>query len=180
MPIIDIIIAVALIVSIIVGFVRGFVKEAISIATLVVAIWASLYFGPAVGDVSESWLSSDELQTWFGRILVFGVILALGGLLGWGISKLVRLSVLSGFDRLLGSGFGALRGVLLTALFVIGGQFAGFDNDEWWLESELLPHFEKVADWIKVMAPKGYELIIPDGTATELPIELPVGLPQEL
>ncbi len=180
MPIIDIIIAVALIVSIIVGFVRGFVKEAISIATLVVAIWAALYFGPAVGDVSESWLNSDELQTWFGRILVFGVVLAAGGLLGWGISKLVRLSVLSGFDRLLGSGFGALRGVLLTALFVIGGQFAGFDNDEWWLESELLPHFEVVADWIKVMAPKGYELIIPDGTATELPLELPVELPQEL
>ena len=140
MPIIDIIIAVALVVSVIIGFVRGFVKEAISIATLVIAIWAALYFGPAVGDVSESWLSSEELQVWFGRILVFVVILAVGGLLGWGISKLVRLSVLSGLDRLLGSLFGVLRGVLLVALFVIGGQFAGFDNDEWWLESRLLPH----------------------------------------
>jgi len=178
MPIIDIIIAIALIISIIVGFMRGFVKEAISIATLVIAIWAALYFGPAVGDVSQSWLSSEELQTWFGRILVFGVILAVGGLLGWGISKLVRLSVLGGVDRLLGSGFGALRGVLLTAVFVIGGQFAGFDNDDWWLKSELLPHFEVAADWIKVMAPKGYELIIPDGTATELPVPLPVELPQ--
>lgn len=174
MPIIDIIIAIALVTSIIVGFVRGFVKESISIATLVIAIWAALYFGPVVGEVSQSWLSSEEMQTWFGRILVFAIILSVGGLLGWGISKLVRLSVLSGLDRLMGSLFGILRGILLVALFVIGGQFSGFDNDDWWLQSRLLPHVEVVADWIKVMAPKGYELIIPDEVADELPVDLPV------
>ncbi len=176
MPIIDIIIAIALGVSVIVGFVRGFVKESISIGSLVVAIWASLYFGPAVGNVSESWLNSQELQTWFGRILVFAVIVSVGSLLGWGISKLIRLSVLSGFDRILGSAFGALRGILLVALFVIGGQFAGFNNDSWWLQSRSLPYFGVVADWIKVMAPKGYELIIPDEVAGESPVQLPVDL----
>lgn len=176
MPIIDIIIAVALTLSIIIGFVRGFVKEAISIATLVIAIWASLYFGPALGGISESWLSAPELQIWFGRILLFAVILAVGGLLGWGISKLVRLSVLSGVDRFLGSMFGAIRGILLVALFVIAGQLSGFDNDRWWLQSRLLPHFEVVADWIKVMAPKGYELIVPDEIADELPVDLPMDL----
>lgn len=176
MAIIDIIIAVALTISIIVGFMRGFVKEFISIATLVVAIWAALYFGPVVGNVSDSWLSSEELQMWFGRMLVFGVVLAVGGLLGWGISKLVRLSVLSGLDRMMGSLFGIVRGILLTALFVIGGQFAGFDNDDWWLQSRLLEHFVVVADWIKEMAPKGYELIVPDNIAEELPVDLPAEL----
>ena len=176
MPIIDIIIAVALTASIIVGFVRGFVKESISIATLVIAIWAALYFGPAVGEVSQSWLNSVELQTWFGRILVFAIILSVGGLLGWGISKLVRLSVLSGLDRFMGSLFGMLRGVLLVALLVIGGQFSGFDNDDWWLQSRLLPHFSVVADWIKVMAPVGYELMVPDEVADELPVDLPMDL----
>lgn len=171
MPIIDIIIAVALLISIVVGFLRGFVKEAISIATLVIAIWAALYFGPAVGNVSEEWLSSAELQVWFGRIMVFAVILIVGALLGWGISRLIRLSLLSGFDRLFGSLFGMVRGVILVAVFVIGGQFAGFDNDEWWMNSRLLPHFEVVADWIKVMAPKGYDLIVPDETADALPTQ---------
>ena len=176
MPIIVIIIAVALVVSIVIGFVRGFVKEAISIATLVVAIWAALYFGPVVGDLSKSWLSSSEMQVWFGRILVFAIVLSVGGLIGWGVSKLVRLSVLSSLDRFLGSVFGALRGLLLAALFVLAGQFAGFDNDEWWIKSRLLPHFEVVADWIKEMAPKGYELIIPDEVADELPVDLPIEL----
>ncbi len=176
MPIIDIIIAVALVVSIVIGFVRGFVKEAISIATFVVAVWAALYFGPVVGDLSKSWLSSSGMQAWFGRILVFAIVLSVGGLIGWGVSKLVRLSVLSSLDRFLGSVFGALRGLLLAALFVLAGQFSGFENDEWWIDSRLLPHFEVVADWIKEMAPRGYELIIPDEVADEFPVGLPVQL----
>ena len=174
MPYIDIFITVAIVISVVVGFVRGFVKEAISIGALLFAIWAALYFGPAVGDVSQSWLSSEELQMWFGRVLVFAVVLSLGGLLGWGISKLVRLSVLSGMDRLMGSIFGAARGILLVAVAVIGGQFAGFDNDDWWTESRLMPHVQVVSDWIAVMAPQGLELIIPDDTADSLPIDIPV------
>ena len=176
MPIIDILMAVAVLISVVIGIVRGFVKEAISIVSLLLAIWAALYFGPAVGDLSESWLSSEELQTWFGRILVFALVLSIGGLLGWAISKMVRLSVLSGIDRLLGALFGAARGALLLAVFVIAGQFAGFDNDEWWLQSRLIPPFEVVAEWIKEMAPQGYELLIPDDTAETLPVALPEDL----
>lgn len=172
MPIIDILIAVALIISVAVGIVRGFVKEAISIAALLVAIWAALYFGPGVGEVSDSWISSQEMQTWFGRVLVFAVILSLGGLIGWGISKLVRLSVLSGIDRMVGAVFGVARGVLLVALFILGGQFAGFDNDPWWQASKAIPHMEVVVEWIKVMAPQGYDMLIPDSPAQSMPIEL--------
>ena len=172
MPIVDILIAVALIISVVVGILRGFVKEAISIAALLVAIWAALYFGPGIGEISYSWISSKEMQVWFGRVLVFAVILSLGGLIGWGISKLVRLSVLSGIDRLVGAVFGVARGILFVALFILGGQFAGFDNDNWWLDSKTIPHLEVVAEWIKVMAPQGYDLIMPDVPATSIPIEL--------
>lgn len=160
MPIIDILIAVAVVISVIVGVIRGFVKEAISLAALLVAIWAALYFGPSVGEISDSWLSSEELKAWFGRVLVFAVVLSIGGLLGWGISKLVRLSVLSGMDRLAGSAFGAARGILLAALFVLGGEFAGFNNDPWWQTSILIPQLEVVAEWIEVMAPQGYEILV--------------------
>ena len=172
MPIIDIIIAAAILVSIIVGVFRGFVKEAISIAALLIAIWAALYFGPEVGDISDNWFKSEELQMWFGRVLVFLVILALGGLLGWGISKLVHHSVLSGMDRGLGAAFGLARGIVLVAVAIIGGEFAGFDNDAWWLESSFIPQIEVVADWIKVMAPEGLDIITPDEQAEDLPIEV--------
>jgi len=172
MPIIDILIAVAITLSVVVGIMRGFVKEAVSIAALLAAIWAALFFGPSAGDISESWLGSEGAQLWFGRIIVFAVVLSIGGLIGWGVSKMVRLSVMSSMDRLFGSIFGAIRGVLLVALAVIGGQFAGFSGDNWWLESKLIPRLEVVADWIKVMAPKGFELLIPDDDAESVPVEV--------
>ncbi len=111
MPIADIVIAVAVAISVIVGFARGFVKEAMSVASLLIAIWAAFNFGSHAAALSESFLSSSGMQIWFGRILVFVVVLSLGGLLGWGIAKLVRLSVLSGMDRVFGTVFGFARGV---------------------------------------------------------------------
>jgi membrane protein required for colicin V production len=174
MPIIDIIIVAAILVSVVVGLMRGFVKEAISIAALLIAIWAALYFGPAAGSVSQSWLSSEELQRWFGRILVFAVILSVGALVGWGLSKVIRWSALSGMDRFLGSLFGAARGILLVAVAIIGGQFAGFDNDSWWSQSRLIPHFGVVVDWIKVIAPEGLDLLVPDEEAEEFPVDVPI------
>ena len=176
MAVIDIIIGAAILLSVAVGAFRGLVKEALSLASLLFAIWAALYFGPSIGNVADSWLSSEELQTWFGRILVFAVILAVGGLLSWGLSKLVRWSVLSGVDRFLGAIFGVCRGVLLIAVFIIGGQFAGFDNDDWWLGSRAIPHFEVVAEWIKVMAPKGLEVLTPDEAAESVPLPVPTEL----
>ncbi len=168
MPIADIVIAVAIVISIIVGFMRGFIKEAISITTLLLAIWTALHFGYAAGGISESWLSSEELQVWFGRVLIFVVILAIGGLLGWSLSKIIRMSALSGTDRIFGMLFGFCRGVVLLAVFIIGGQFAGFDNDNWWLKSRLIPYGSHVADWIRVMAPKGMDIL----KSNELPDDL--------
>ena len=168
MMIADIVIAVAIAISIVVGFARGFIKEAVSITSLLLAIWAALHFGHNVGGISEAWLSSEELQIWFGRAVVFIVILAIGGLLGWSLSKIIRMSALSGTDRVFGTFFGFCRGVVLVAVFVIGGQFAGFDNDRWWMKSRLIPYGDTVADWIRVMAPKGVELMQSD----ELPDDL--------
>ena len=89
------------------------------------------------------------------------------------MSKLVRLSALSGVDRMFGSLFGAGRGVVFVALAIMLAKAGDFDQDEWWHESNFLPHFVVVSDWIAEMAPHGYDMIVPDAPADELPIELP-------
>ena len=159
MPLADVVIAVAILISVAVGIFRGFVKEAISIVTLLVAIWAAMSFGEYAGRWSESWIESEGLQLWVGRILIFIVILVVGGLFGWLFSRLVRLSALNGTDRSLGALFGFGRGVLLLGVFIIGGQLANFDRDDWWQNSRVIPYGAKVAEWIRVMAPKGVELM---------------------
>ena len=159
MPIADIVIAAAIAISVLVGFLRGFVKEAISIAALLIAVWASLNFGDDVGTLSGGWLGSAELQVWFGRALVFIVITIAGGLFSWLIAKRVRLSILSGTDRALGMLFGFGRGVVLAGVFAFGGQYAEFNESGWWQRSALMPYAEQVADWLRIMAPKGVEFI---------------------
>ncbi len=173
MPFADIAIAILIVISIAIGFVRGFVKEAMSIASLLVAVWAALNFGAEAGTLSDSWLSSTALQLWFGRVLIFVVVLMIGGLLSWAVAKLVRLSVLSGTDRVLGMIFGLVRGVVLVALLVMAGRYSSFNEDDWWQNSTLIPYMEFVADWLLVMAPKGFDLIQPVFEGT-LPLDAPV------
>lgn len=159
MPIADIAIAVVVVISVAVGIFRGFIKEAISVAALLIAAWAAMNFGASAGRLGENWITSDGLQLWLGRVLVFVAILAVGGLLGWAFSRLVRLSALNGTDRALGGMFGFCRGALLIGVFIIGGQLASFDRDAWWRDSRLIPYGMVVADWIRVMAPKGMDLL---------------------
>ncbi|MDH5501999.1 MAG: CvpA family protein, partial [Gammaproteobacteria bacterium] len=96
----------------------------------------------------------------------------LGGLIGWGVSKLVRLSVLSGTDRVFGMMFGFCRGVVLLAVFIIGGEYANFSNDPWWQKSTLIPYGEVVADWIRVMAPRGVDILMPGEALDEVTARL--------
>lgn len=162
MTIVDIVIIIAVLASVVVGIVRGIIREAISIASLLIAIWAALHLGPYAGGWLGGSMGSTEIEMWAGRFLVFIVILALGALAGWGISKIVRMAGLTGTDRYLGGVFGFLRAVVLAGLFAMLGRYAAFDGESWWLESSLIPYAETVADWIEVMAPKGMELLQPE------------------
>ncbi len=159
---VDFVIIVAVLASVVVGVIRGIVREAIAMAALLLAIWAALHLGPYAGGWLGGSMGSTELELWAGRGLVFIIILALGGLAGWGISKIVRMAGLSGTDRYLGGLFGLLRAVVLAGLFALLGRYAAFDVENWWLESRLIPYAETVADWIEVMAPKGMEMLQPD------------------
>ena len=126
MPIADIVIAVAVVISIIVGFARGFVKEAVSIASLLLAIWAAFNIGPHAASISAD-----------------------------------------------------CRGIVLVAVFIIGGQYASFDQDNWWRESRFIPYVSQVSDWLRVMAPKGMEMLQPPENPTGLPVDVSRIMKQE-
>jgi membrane protein required for colicin V production len=168
MTIVDSVIILAVLASLVFGFIRGIVREAISIAALLLAIWAAMNLGAQAGSWFEGSIGSTELQMWAGRALIFIVIVAVGALSGWGISKIVRLSGLTGIDRGLGGLFGLVRAVLLLGLFVLTGRYAGFPDQDWWHDSEVIPLGEHVADWISVMAPRGLDML----NSERLPDEL--------
>ena len=79
-------------------------------------------------------------------------------------------------DRMLGALFGFGRALLLVGVFILGGRFAGFDNDTWWSDSILIAQLDFLADWIEEMAPEGLDMLTPDAPANGLPVNVPDGV----
>jgi membrane protein required for colicin V production len=174
MTIVDIVIIVAALASVVIGFLRGFVREAISIAALLVAIWAAMHLGPYAGGWLGGTIESTEAQLWAGRGIIFIFVLAFGALLGWAVSKIIGMSGLKGIDRALGCLFGMLRAALILGLFALAGRYAGLSEEDWWLNSRIMPYGEIIADWINVMGPRGVEMLQHEYLQDDLALKIPL------
>jgi membrane protein required for colicin V production len=128
------------------GFMRGFVQEALSLIAWVLVIAAvRLLHGPVTGFLTE------PVGTEAGAaVLAFLAIAILAYVLGKGIAKSVgsksRKSVLGPIDRVLGFGFGIMKGLigatLIFLLLVMGYETifgAGEKRPEWMTGSRTYP-----------------------------------------
>jgi membrane protein required for colicin V production len=152
---VDWLIVLVCVVSAGIGLWRGFVKEALSLLTLLAAIWLSWRFSGLVEPVLGDWGGAPEARVWAARVIVFVVVLVAGALLSWLARTLVRHSGLSGVDRLLGAAFGLARGVLVVGLGVIVLEFLGLDQDGYWQSARLRPYAEQVAAAVRYYAELG-------------------------
>ena len=118
----DIGLLVFLMLSMVVGLMRGFVFELLSLAGWFVAYFAARYGTPTVQPwlhVGEPGSSLNYAASFAG---VFLVVLVLWSVTARIVRAVVRATPLSLIDRLLGAGFGLVRGlvVLLIAALLIG------------------------------------------------------------
>ncbi|MEM7612937.1 MAG: CvpA family protein [Pseudomonadota bacterium] len=148
-----------IVVSMVVGAFRGFIKEAVSVGSLVIAVWAAFHFAPIGENVLAEWVGSPALRTWAARVAIFVLVLMLGGLAGWMISRFANQVGLSSTDRTLGLGFGFLRGAIISGLIVIVGPYLELNKDSWWQESKLLPYASSVANGISIIAPRAFDYL---------------------
>ncbi len=99
------------------GVMRGFTQEVIALAALVAALFALRLFHTPF----SLWLSEVVGTESGAAMLGFGLIV--GGI--WGGGKIIaarvgartKKSAIGGFDRLLGGGFGLLKGLLIASVF---------------------------------------------------------------
>jgi membrane protein required for colicin V production len=145
--------------STLVSLFRGFFKEALSVATWIVALWASWKFGPQLADGMSSWLSTSVLRLWAARAILFLAVLFIGGLLNWLLGMLLHRSGLSATDRVIGMVFGLGRGVILIGLIIVMLELAGFKETPWWQESKLIPYAAPVVDTIRHVVEDGQEYL---------------------
>ncbi len=119
-------------VSLVAGLVRGFVFESLSLAGWVVAWFSAQWAAPLLAPK----LPIGEAGTALNHGAAFALAF-LGALIAWALlARLVRMLIhatpLSVIDRLLGAGFGLLRGlVILLALASVVAMTPAVKSDLW-------------------------------------------------
>ena len=96
---------------------RGFTKEFLSLFLWIVAFVAAVSLESLATPSINEYVGNEEISKILSYIVVFMICIILGGMVIKFISKLIKWSGASGFDRFLGVLFGLGRGLIV--LFVI-------------------------------------------------------------
>lgn len=103
----------------VIGFRRGFVCEVLSMVGLAVAMAAVRLFHAPVAEMLTGIVGTEGGAAILALTLVFGITWFAGRMLARRIGEGMRASLLGPVDRVLGFGFGALKGLLIaTVAFV--------------------------------------------------------------
>ncbi|MDQ4419930.1 CvpA family protein [Sphingobium sp. DEHP117] len=106
------------------GFLRGFVQEVLSLLAWVVAVVAVRLFLAPITDLAGVWIGAGATAS----LLAFGGLFALtflaGKLIAGRVGQGVRSSVIGPMDRVLGAGFGALKGLVVATLAFLAFSLA--------------------------------------------------------
>jgi len=128
------------------GFMRGFVTEILSLVAWVVAFLAVKLFEPFVAAMLGTWVGTESGAAVLAFALVFGVSFFAGRMLAKSLGKTSRNSLLGPVDRLLGFGFGALKGLfgavilfLLVTLAVDTWSGGDASRPKWLTKSATYP-----------------------------------------
>ena len=150
---VDIAILSVISVSSLVGLFRGFVKEVFSLINWLAAITLAYLFNDAVGAVLPLGENvSPMIHKLAGGVLVFVLVLIIGGIISMLVHKLVEASGLSGTDRSLGFVFGLFRGaVIILALLMLLPSVAPVDEQSWWQSSRFVPVFLSFEAWARAL-----------------------------
>ena len=120
------------------GVVRGFVTEVLSLFAWAAAIFAlKLLHGP-VASLLVHVVKSPSGASVLSFVLVFGVVFFGGKLVAAQLGQRTKKSVLGSFDRILGLGFGALKGLLIATVLFLGVNLV---YDTIWGASSARPEF---------------------------------------
>jgi membrane protein required for colicin V production len=161
MSALDWIFAVGLLASVALGVWRGFVYEVLSVLNWLLAFVLAQWLGGDVGRHLPIDPGSESLLQIAGFVLVFVVSVFVGGLLVWGLPKLIEQAGLRPVDRGLGGVFGLLRGVILVLALTVLVLMTPLKNQAWWRESVGAGISMRALDLLKPVLPQSVGKYLP-------------------
>ena len=140
-------------ISLIIGLFRGLIREAFALVTWGVAFWVGLTFSAPFSALLENAIADPGARIAAAFIALFLLTIILGAIINKLLSVLIDKTGLTGTDRVAGLVFGIVRGVLLIVILVMLAGLTPLPESLWWKESQLLPHFQSLAVWLKLHMP---------------------------
>jgi membrane protein required for colicin V production len=116
----DFALVLMIVISIVTGLYAGFAKAGVSFLAAVLGLGLGLQYYRVVGLSLRGHIPQSAVASWVGFLIVFCGITILGSVLSGLLVRFVRETHLSGVDRLLGGGFGAVRGLLFATVTIWG------------------------------------------------------------
>lgn len=114
------------------AFWRGFTRVFASFAAWVVGVLAAIHFSPLIGTMLPDFGESPAMRYVVAFAIILVVVLIIGALVGFFISRIVRAVGLGFLDRSLGAIFGLARGVLIAVLLVLFAGLTTLPRSDWW------------------------------------------------
>jgi membrane protein required for colicin V production len=132
-----------------IGLIRGLVREALSLIIWIAAVLIARLFGGQLESLLFDHIETPSIRLMTAYAVLFISTLLLGAMLSYVIGALVRATGLSGTDRLLGMVFGAARAfIIVMAIVILLPGFIPVNEDDWWHQAQLIPHFQSCEDWV--------------------------------
>lgn len=139
--------------SVLTGLIRGFVKELIALAVWILAFWLAYHYAPSLDPWLQKYIQDKTARVVSGFIIILIGTLISGGIVNALLSFLLKRSGLSGTDRVLGMGFGFIRGVFIVALIMVVVQMTSLPYNEYEKQSKLYAQFNPLVGWISASMP---------------------------
>lgn len=122
----DIIVLIIVGVAAIGGFMRGLVQEVLSLAAWVLAAFSIYYLHTPLTDALREYYDAEPATPILGFVLLLLIPYAAMKVIAGNAGEASRNSILGPIDRVLGFGFGAVKGALIV-VFAFSVLALGFD-----------------------------------------------------
>ena len=168
-------ILIVLIASGIISFARGFTKEFLSLFLWLAAFIAAISLEYLATPKINEFIGNEEISKIIAYIVVFLIFIFIGGMIIKFISKLIKWSGASGFDRFLGVVFGLIRGsIVLFVIFLL--LPSGIKTTDLINNSKITPIIQKYAPEIEAY----FRELIDNRNVVEEALEIIEPLKQEV
>jgi len=156
----DVLVGLVLVLSGLIGLARGATREVTTVIAFVVAAIAAVFGLRFTGPLARHFIATPWIASTVAILVLFLIVYIVVRMIGASLTRGVRRTGLSGFDRALGFAIGLVRGLVVIGLFTLlidaatpPGRMA-----PWIARARLYPLANAAGGALRAFAPRGFKV----------------------